>query len=131
MLTLEDARRVVAAAEQKANDIGRPMDIAVVDVGGNLKTHIRMDGAFIGSIAISIDKAYTAVAFEAQTKDLVSETQPNQSLFGLHTTNDCRIVIFPGGIPLVRDGQIMGAIGVSTGTVEQDQAVAEAGAAAF
>jgi uncharacterized protein GlcG (DUF336 family) len=131
VLTLEDARRVIAAAEEKANEIGRPMDIAVVDAGGNLKSHIRMDGAFIGSIAISIDKAYTAVAFETQTKDLVSDTQPNQPLFGLHTTNDCRIVIFPGGIPLVRDGRVVGAVGVSTGTVEQDQAVAEAGAAAF
>lgn len=131
MLTLEDARRVTAAAEEKANEIGQPMDIAVVDAGGNLKSHVRMDGAFIGSIAISIDKAYTAIAFEMPTKDLVGDTQPNQPLFGLHTTNNGRVVIFPGGIPLVRDGQVIGAIGVSTGTVDQDQAVAEAGAAAF
>lgn len=62
-ITLEDARRVVAAAEKKAEEIGQPMDIAVVDAGGNLKTHIRMDGAFVGSINISINKAYTAIAF--------------------------------------------------------------------
>ncbi len=130
-ITLEEARRVISAAEQKAQEIGQPMDIAVVDAGGNLKTHIRMDGAFIGSIDISINKAFTSVAFETQTKDLAPQTQSGQPLFGLNTTNNGRIMIFPGGIPLVRDGEVVGAVGVSTGTVEQDQEVAEAGAAAF
>ena len=131
MLTLDDARRVTAAAEKMAEEIDCPMDIAVVDAGGNLKAHVRMDGAFVGSIGISIDKAWTAIAFKQPTKDLVAETQPGGSIFGLNTTNAGRVVIFPGGIPLVRDGEIVGAVGVSTGTVEQDQAVAEAGAAAF
>jgi uncharacterized protein GlcG (DUF336 family) len=130
-ITLEEARRVIAAAENKAEEIGQPMDIAVVDAGGNLKTHVRMDGALIGSIDISINKAFTAIALQTQTQDLAPQTQPGQPLFGLNTTNNGRIVIFAGGIPLVRDGEILGAIGVSSGTVEQDQEVAEAGAAAF
>jgi uncharacterized protein GlcG (DUF336 family) len=130
-ITLEEARRVMAAAEQKAQEIGQPMDIAVVDAGGNLKAHVRMDGAFIGSIDISINKAFTSIAFETQTKDLAPQTQSGQPLFGINTTNNGRIVIFPGGIPLVRNGDVVGAIGVSTGTVEQDQEVAEAGAAAL
>jgi len=130
-ITLEEARRVIAAAEQKAQEIGQPMDIAVVDAGGNLKAHVRMDGAFIGSIDISINKAFTSIAFETQTRALAPQTQSGQPLFGINTTNNGRVVIFPGGIPLVRNGEVAGAIGVSTGTVEQDQEVAEAGAAAF
>jgi uncharacterized protein GlcG (DUF336 family) len=130
-ITLEEARRVISAAEQKAQEIGQPMDIAVVDAGGNLKAHVRMDGAFVGSIDISINKAFTSIAFETQTKDLAPQTQSGQPLFGINTTNNGRVVIFPGGIPLVHNGEVVGAIGVSTGTVEQDQEVAEAGAAAF
>lgn len=130
-ITLQEARRVIAAAEEKAEEIGQPMDIAVVDAGGNLKAHVRMDGAYIGSINISINKAYTSIAFQMQTKDLVPLTQSGQPLFGLNDAAGGRIVVFAGGIPLVRDGEMLGAIGVSTGTVEQDQEVAEAGAAAF
>ena len=126
-ITLEEARRVIAAAENKAEEIGQPMDIAVVDAGGNLKTHVRMDGALIGSIDISINKAFTAIALQTQTKDLAPQTQPGQPLFGLNTTNNGRIVIFAGGIPLVRNGEILGAIGVSSGTVDEDHEVAEAG----
>jgi len=130
-ISLQDARRVIAGAEAKALEIGQPMNIAVVDDGGNLRAHVRMDGAFIGSIGISINKAYTAIAFQTQTKDLVDVTQSGQPLFGLSDSAGGRIVIFAGGIPLVRDGRIVGAVGVSTGTVEQDQQVAEAGAGAF
>ena len=130
-ITLEEARGVITAAEEKAREIGQPMDIAVVDAGGNLKAHVRMDGALIGSISISINKAYTAVAFQTETKDLVDQTQPGQPIFGLSDAHGGRIVIFPGGIPLQRNGEIVGAIGVSTGTVDQDQEVAEAGAAPF
>lgn len=130
-LTLEDARRVIAAAEAKAIEIGQPQDIAVVDAGGNLKAHVRMDTANIGSIHISINKAYTSIAFQCQTKDLSDITRPDQDLYGLNDAHGGRIVVFPGGIPLVRDGHIVGAIGVSTGTIEQDQIVAEAGAAAL
>ena len=80
---------------------------------------------------ISINKAYTAIAFQCQTKDLTDITRPDADLYGLNDAHGGRIVVFPGGIPLVRDGHVVGAIGVSTGTIEQDQAVAEAGAAAF
>lgn len=130
-LTLEDARRVVAAAEEEARRIGQPMDIAVVDGGGNLKEFSRMDGGFIGSIDISINKAFTSVAFEAQTRDIGELAQVGEPLYGINTTNGGRVVIFGGGIPLVRGGAVIGAVGVSTGTVEQDQQVAEAGAAAL
>ncbi len=130
-ITLEDARRVIAAAERKAEEIGQPMDIAVVDAGGNLKSHVRMDGAHIGSITIAINKAYTAIAFQGETAGLQELTRPDGPIYGLSDAHGGRLVVFPGGIPLVRDGSIMGAIGVSTGTIEQDQEVAEAGAAAY
>ena len=103
----------------------------VVDAGGHLKSHVRMDGAFIGSIYISINKAYTSIAFQTETKELNSLTQSGQELFGLSDAHGGRLVIFAGGIPLRRGGEIVGAVGVSTGTVDQDQQVAEAGAAAF
>ncbi|MCA1737739.1 MAG: heme-binding protein [Actinobacteria bacterium] len=130
-ITLDEARRVIAAAEKKAGEIDCPMDIAVVDAGGNLKAHVRMDGAFIGSINIAINKAYTAIAFQTETKELAPLTQSGQELFGLSDAAGGGLVIFAGGIPLQRNGDIVGAIGVSTGTVDQDQEVAEAGAAAF
>src|SRR5215212_413199 len=130
-ITLDEARRVIDAAARKAEEIGQPMDIAMVDAGGNLKAHVRMDGAFVGSITISINKAYTAIAFQQQTANLQEDTRPGGPIFGLSDAHGGRLVVFPGGIPLVRDGEIVGAIGVSTGTVEQDQEVAEAGAAAF
>ena len=131
MVTLEDARRVVAAAEKKAAEIGQPMNIAVADEGGNLVTHVRMDNAWLGSIDISINKAYTARAFDLPTKDLAANSQSGDQFFGIHASNGGRIMIFAGGIPLKRDGKVVGAVGVSGGMGEQDQAVAEAGAAAF
>jgi uncharacterized protein GlcG (DUF336 family) len=130
-ITLEDARRVLDAAAAKATEIGQPMDIAIVDAGGNLKAHVRMDGANIGSITIAINKAYTAIAFQGETGTLQEATRPEGPIFGLSDAHGGRLAVFPGGIPLVRDGRIMGAIGVSTGTVEQDQEVASAGADAY
>lgn len=130
-LTLDDARRVIDAAVARAVEIGQPQDVAVVDAGGNLKAHVRMDTANIGSIHIAINKAYTAIAFQCQTKDLTEITRHDADLYGLNDAHGGRIVVFPGGIPLVRDGHIVGAIGVSTGSIEQDQTVAEAGAAAL
>jgi uncharacterized protein GlcG (DUF336 family) len=131
MVRLEDARRVIAAAEKKANDIGQPMNIAVADEGGNLVSHVRMDGAWIGSVDISINKAYTARAFDIATKDLATHSQSGGQFFGIHVSNRGRIMIFAGGIPLKRGGKVVGAIGVSGGSGEQDHAVAEAGAAAY
>jgi len=131
-ITLEDARRVISAAESKAQQIGQPMNIAVVDAGGNLVSHVRMDRAWIGSIDISINKAFTSRAFDISTKDLAEPSQPGGQFYGIHVSNGGRIRIFAGGIPLSGDeGGVVGAIGVSGGSGEQDQEVAEAGAAAF
>jgi len=131
-VTLEDARRVISAAESKAQEIGQPMNIAVVDAGGNLVSHARMDGAWIGSIDISINKAFTSRAFDISTKDLAAPSQPGGQFYGIHVSNGGRIRIFAGGVPLVGDGGgVVGAVGVSGGSGEQDQEVAEAGAGAF
>ena len=132
MLKLADARRVIAAAEKKAAKIKQPMNIAVADQGGNLVAHVRMDGAWLGSIDISIKKAYTARAFDISTKDLAAHSQSGGQFFGIHASNDGRIMIFAGGIPLRdKDGTVVGSIGVSGGSGDQDHAVAEAGVAAF
>jgi uncharacterized protein GlcG (DUF336 family) len=131
MITLNDARRTIAAAEQKAAEIGQPMNIAVVDQGANLVAHVRMDGAYIGSIDISINKAYTSRAFDMATRDLAEHSQSGGQFFGVHVSNSGRVMIFAGGVPLKRDGMVVGAIGVSGGSGEQDHAVAEAGAATF
>src|SRR6188472_3833247 len=131
MITLADAKRIVAAAEKKAAEIGQPMNIAVADAGGNLVSHVRMDGAWLGSVDISIKKAYTSRAFDITTKDLATHSQSGGQFFGIHASNDGRIMIFAGGVPLKRDGKIVGAIGVSGGSGEQDHAVAEAGAQAL
>jgi uncharacterized protein GlcG (DUF336 family) len=131
MVTLNDAMKIIGAAEKKAAAIGQPMNIAVADVGGNLVAHVRMDGAWIGSIDISIKKAFTARAFDIATKDLAPLAQPGGDFFGIDASNGGRVMIFAGGIPLKRAGKVVGAIGVSGGSGEQDQTVAEAGATAF
>jgi len=131
MVTLADARKVIAAAEKKAAEIGQPMNIAVADAGGNLVAHVRMDNAWMGSIDISINKAWTSRAFDIATKDLAAHSQSGNQFFGIHASNHGRVMIFAGGIPLKRGGQVVGAIGVSGGSGDQDHAVAEAGAAAF
>lgn len=131
MIKLEDARRIIAAAERKAAEIGQPMNIAVADAGGNLVAHVRMDGAWIGSIDISIKKAWTSRAFDIATKDLAEHSQSGEQFFGIHASNNGRVMIFAGGIPLKKGDKIVGAIGVSGGSGEQDHSVAEAGAAAF
>jgi uncharacterized protein GlcG (DUF336 family) len=131
MVTLEDARHVIAAAEKKAHEIGQPMNIAVADAGGNLVAHVRMDRAWIGSIDISIKKAFTARAFDIATKDLAKHAQSGEEFFGIHASNEGRVMIFAGGIPLKQNGEVVGAIGVSGGSGDQDQTVAEAGVGAW
>jgi uncharacterized protein GlcG (DUF336 family) len=131
MVTLADARRVIAAAEKMAVQIGQPMNIAVADAGGNLVAHVRMDKAWLGSIDISIKKAYTSRAFDISTKDVAEHAQSGGQFFGIHVSNDGKIMIFAGGVPLKRGSEVVGAIGVSGGSGDQDHAVAEAGAAAF
>ena len=130
-INLSQAKEIIRAAEKKAEEIGQPMNIAVADAGGNLVAHARMDGAWIGSIDISIKKAYTSRAFDIATKDLAEHSQSGGQFFGIHASNNGKIMIFAGGIPLKKDGKVVGAIGVSGGSGEQDHAVAEAGAAAF
>jgi uncharacterized protein GlcG (DUF336 family) len=131
MINLETARKIIAAAEKKAKEIGQPMNIAVVDEGGNLVAHVRMDNAWIGSIDISINKAFTSRAFDISTKDLAQHCQSGGQFFGIHVSNKGRIMIFAGGIPLRSGGKVVGAIGVSGGSGDQDHSVAEAGAAAL
>jgi uncharacterized protein GlcG (DUF336 family) len=131
MITLKEAKAIIAAAEAKAESIGQPMNIAVADSGGNLIAHVRMDGAWRGSIDISIKKAYTSRAFDIATKDLADHSQSGGQFFGIHASNDGKIMIFAGGIPLKHEGKVVGAIGVSGGSGEQDHVVAEAGVAAY
>ena len=105
--------------------------VKIADEGGNLVSHVRMDGAWIGSIDISQKKAYTSRAFDIATKDLATHSQSGGQFFGIHASNNGKIMIFAGGIPLKKGGKVVGAIGVSGGSGDQDHAVAEAGAAAF
>ncbi|WP_130796247.1 GlcG/HbpS family heme-binding protein [Streptomyces otsuchiensis] len=130
-VSLDDARRVIAAGERAAHDAGQPCNIAVVDAGGNLVAHIRMDGAWLGSVDISINKAFTARAFDLSTADLAGNAQPGAQFYGIHASNGGRVMIFAGGLPLRRSGAVVGAVGVSGGSGDQDQAVAEAAADAL
>ncbi|HWE14786.1 MAG TPA: heme-binding protein [Solirubrobacteraceae bacterium] len=130
-VTLGAGQAVVEAARSKAAQIGVPMNIAVVDEGGNLVAFARMDDAWLGSIDIAQNKAYTARAFDMPTKDLAPLVLPGGPLYGIEVSNRGRLIVFAGGIPLIAGSRVVGAIGVSGGTVEQDQEVAEAGVAAF
>ena len=131
MITLSDARRIIEAAERKAEEIGQSMNIAVVDAGGNLVAHVRMDNAWIGSVDIAINKAWTARAFDISTKELAELSQSGDQFFGIHASNHGKVMVFAGGVPLKRGKDVVGAVGVSGGMGKQDQAVAEAGAEAF
>src|SRR5580700_3940885 len=125
-LSLGDARQIIAAGEKKAAELRIPYNIAVVDAGGGLVAHERMDGAWLGSVDIAINKAWTARAFDMSTEELASLTQSGQPGFGLNTTNSSRVVIFGGGIPIKIDGAVVGAVGASGGNVPQDVVVARA-----
>src|SRR6187549_1138295 len=128
-ITLDQAKKIIAAAQAKAVEIGTKMNIAVVDAGANLKAFVRMDGAWLGSIDISIKKAKTARFFDMPTGEIGKLSQPGGSLFNIEVSNG-GLISFPGGIPLkLSDGTIIGAIGVSGSTVDNDHAVAAAGAA--
>jgi uncharacterized protein GlcG (DUF336 family) len=131
MITLEKAQSIIAAGIAKAKEVGQPMNIAVVDAGANLTAFTRMDGAWLGSIDIAINKAFTARAFDITTRDLGSNSQPGNQFFGIHASNHGRVMIFAGGVPLKANGKVVGAVGVSGGSGEQDQAVADAAAAAL
>jgi uncharacterized protein GlcG (DUF336 family) len=130
-LTTQQAQLIINAAQEEAQRLGVPMNIAIVDEGNNLMAFLRMDKAWLGSISIAQNKAYTARAFDMPTKDLFALCQPGQPLFGIQHSNNSQLIVFAGGIPLVQNGVVMGAVGVSGGTVEQDQQVAEAAVKAF
>jgi uncharacterized protein GlcG (DUF336 family) len=129
-ITQAQADAVLAAAREAAKDNGTAMNIAVVDAGGNLKAFTRMDGAWLGSIDISIKKARTARYFDMSTGSIGELSQPGGPLFNIEVSNG-GLITFPGGVPLSIDGEIIGAIGVSGSTVENDHAVASAGAEAL
>lgn len=126
-ITLEQAEAISSAAKQKAKEIGVPMNIAIVDAGANLKAFHRMENAWLGSIDIAIKKAKTARYFDMETGKLGELSQPGGALFQIEVSNG-GLITFPGGIPIKNsDGEIIGAIGVSGGSVEQDHEVASAG----
>ena len=131
MIQLADARRILAAAEKKADEIGQPMNVAVVDEGGNLIAFERMTNAWLGSIDIAQKKAWTSRAFDITTQDLGKHSQSGDQFFGIHASNNGKVMIFAGGIPIKKDGKVVGAIGVSGGSGAQDHEVAEAGVAAY
>src|ERR1700741_463433 len=124
MMTLDKAQLLTEAAIEKAKQIGQPMNIAVVDAGANLTAFVRMDGAWLGSIDIPITKAFTAKAFDISTLELGRNSQPGDQFFGIHGSNHGRVMIFAGGLPLKTNGQVVGAVGVSGGSGEQEAAVA-------
>jgi uncharacterized protein GlcG (DUF336 family) len=129
-ITLTQAQALVDAAQQKAAKIDTLMNIAVVDAGGNLKAFARMDGAWLGSIDISMRKARTARYFDMNTGDLGALSQPGGPLYNIEVSNT-GLITFPGGIPLTLNGEVVGGIGVSGSSVENDHTVAEAGANAL
>ena len=129
-ISLDQAHAILAAAVAKAGEIDTKMDIAIVDAGGNLKAFARMDGAWLGSIDIAIKKAKTARFFDMPTGEIGKLSQPGGPLFNIEHSNN-GLITFPGGVPIkTADGTIIGAIGVSGSTVENDHTVAQAGAAA-
>jgi uncharacterized protein GlcG (DUF336 family) len=129
-ITLAQAQVLVETAMKKATEIDTLMNIAVVDAGGNLKAFARMDGAWLGSIDISIRKARTARFFDMNTGDVGALSQPGGPLYNIEVSNG-GLITFPGGIPLRLNGEVVGGIGVSGSRVENDHAVAEAGANAL
>jgi len=127
-ITLSQAHKILQAAVEKAGEINTAMDIAIVDSGANLKAFLRMDNAWLGSIDIAIKKAKTARFFDMPTGEIGKLSQPGGSLYNIEHSNN-GLISFPGGLPLVINGEVVGAIGVSGSSVENDHAVAEAGAA--
>lgn len=126
-LTLDDAKIIAEGAEEKAREIGVPMDIAVVDDGGNLLLFHRMEMAKLTSIDIAINKAYTSAGTRKGTHEYRDIASPGGPAFGIHTSNQGRFTIFGGGLPIFIEGQLVGAIGCSSGTPEEDIIVAKAG----
>ena len=130
-LTLEDAKVILQGAEKRAREIGVDMDIAVVDDGGNLLAFYRMDRAKITSIDVAINKAFTAAGARKGTHEYAEIAGPGKPAFGIHVSNRGRFMILGGGLPIFVDGHIVGGIGCSSGSVDEDQVVAQAGIDVF
>ncbi len=127
-VTFEQAEKAVEAAIRKAKEINTQMCIAVVDSGADLKAFVSMDNAWVGSVDVAIKKAKTACLFAMNTGQIGALSQPNGPLYGIEHSND-GLITFPGGVPIVdKDGVLIGAVGVSGSAVENDHAVAKAGA---
>ena len=130
-LTLQGARLIISAAARKAGALGVPMDIAVVDESGHLLVFNRMDGAKLSSIDIAVSKAWTAACARRATHEYAEIAGPGKPAFGIHVSNHGRFMIVGGGLPIALDGQVVGGIGCSSGTVHQDREVAMAGVQAL
>jgi len=127
-INLSQAEKMIAAAKEKAISLDTKMNIAIVDTGANLVALVRMDGAWLGSLDIAIKKAKTARFFDMNTGEIGALSQPGGALYSIEHSN-AGLITFPGGIPIKNNaGDIIGAIGVSGSTVENDNLVAEAGA---
>jgi len=127
-ITLAQAEKLISVAKAKSTELDTKMNIAIVDAGANLLAFVRMDGAWLGSLDISIKKAKTARFFDMNTGIIGELSQPGQPLFNIEHSNN-GLITFPGGVPIKNaEGTIIGAIGVSGSSVENDHAVAEAGA---
>ena len=126
-LTLDDARLIMTAAESKAREIGVDMDIAIADDSGHLVMFHRMDSALITSIEVAINKAFTADAARRSTREYAAISGPGGSAFGIHVSHQGRFMVFPGGLPIFVENQIIGAVGCSSGSPDQDEDIARAG----
>lgn len=125
-LTLDIAKSLLTEAERVSKGMGLSEDIAIVDDGGNLIAFHRMDGARLAGISIAVDKAWTAISLKLPTSTLAQNASPGGAQYGINTTNQGRIVILGGGLPLVRDNYYFGAVGVSGSTSANDEIVAQA-----
>ena len=126
-ITLDDARVIMKAVEQKALEIGVDMDVAITDDGGSLVMFHRMDNARITSIDVAISKAFTAAASRRSTRAYGEVSQPGGPAFGIQVSNQGRFMVVAGGLPVFVDNQIVGGVGCSSGHPDQDEAVAQAG----
>ena len=126
-----DAQVLIAGASAKAKEIGVPMCIAITDEGGNLVAFQRMDGGKVTSITVAIDKAFTAAAAKKATHEYGAASQPGAPAYGINSAIGGRLMVVPGGLPVIVDGEVVGGIGISSGTPQQDRDCAEAGIAAF
>ncbi|RKT35039.1 uncharacterized protein GlcG (DUF336 family) [Roseovarius halotolerans] len=130
-LDLEDARSLLKGAREKATEIGVPMCIAITDESGNLVAFERMDGGKVTSITIAIDKSYTASGAKKATHEYGEASQPGAPAYGIGSAIGGRLMVVGGGLPVIVDGEVVGGIGVSSGTPAQDREVAQAGLDAF